>query len=407
MIPAVEGGPPTRADPLRYRVSVYSEELMGAIEEILRSGLLASTHGKWVRAFERSLSQYLGVNSAVALSSGTAALHVALKSLGVGPGDAVVTTPFTFVATASTILHSNAVPIFVDIDRDTLNMDPTSLEKAIDEDVKAVVVVHLAGMPAEMDDILRIARERGVPVVEDAAQALGGEYRGRKLGSIGDVAALSFYATKNITTGEGGAVATSDESIAERARLISNHGQTDRYEYAVLGYNYRMTELQGAIGYFQLRELEGLNRNREAFAKVLMEELSTMEGDVLELPRPRAHMRHAWHLFQVLLRLEALSKGRDFIVEALRREGIGLIYAAYPKPLYLTGLFRDMVGHGRHCPWSCPFYGRRTAYGRGLCPNAEWAAERVISIPISPMYTAEDAVDVARAIRKVLNYYRR
>ncbi len=407
MIPAVEGGPPTRADPLRYRVSIYSEELIDDIREILRSGLLTSTHGKWVRAFERSLSQYLGVDEAIAVSNGTAALHVALKSIGVGPGDAVVTTPFTFVATASTILHSNAVPVFADIDRDTLNMDPASLERAMDEDVRAVVVVHLAGMPAEMDEILKVARERGVPVVEDAAQALGGEYRGRKLGSLGDVAALSFYATKNITTGEGGAVVTSDASIAERARLISNHGQTDRYEYAILGYNYRMTELQGVIGYHQIRELEKLNRNRELFAKVLMEELSPIEGDVLDVPRPRTYMRHAWHLFQALLRLEALSKDRDFIVEALRREGIGLIYAAYPKPLYLTGLFRDMVGHGRHCPWSCPFYGRKTTYGKGLCPNAEWAAERVISIPISPMYTAEDAVDVAKAIRKVLNYYRR
>ncbi len=407
MLPAIEGGSPTRMNPLEYRVSLYSEELMEAISGILKSGLLTSTHGKWVRAFESSLSRYLGVDRVVAVSSGTAALHVALKSIGVGPGDAVVTTPFTFVATASTILHSNAVPLFADIDRETLNLDPSSLESALSEDVRAIVVVHLAGMPADMDEILRIARERDVFVVEDVAQGLGGEYRGRKLGSLGHVATFSFYATKNITTGEGGAIATSDLELAERARMISNHGQTERYEYSMLGYNYRMTEIQGALGYFQLRELDELNRRRETFARTLMEELSTVEGDLLEVPRPKPYMRHAWHLFQLLLRLEALRRGRDFIIEALKKEGIGLVYAAYPKPLYLTGLFQDMIGHGKHCPWSCPFYGRRTTYGKGLCPNAEWAAERIISIPISPLYTAEDAVDVAKAIKKVLNYYKR
>lgn len=406
-LPAIEGGRPVRERPLIFKPYPFPGEVLERIREVLDSGILVSTFGKWVRTFERALGEYLGVAHVVATSSGTTALHVALKSLGVGPGDEVITTPFTFLSTASTILHSNAVPVFADIDRETLNIDPISVENRITDKTKALVVVHLAGLPADMDSLMKIAEEHGLFVVEDVAQALGAEYRGRKVGSIAHVSAFSFYATKNITTGEGGAVATNDEDIARSARLLVSHGETRKYFYEVLGYNYRMTEIQGVLGYYQLLAIEESMAKREKFVKVLTEELAGMDQDLVKLPRVPKEVRHSWHLYQMLLSVEKLRKPRDFIVEALRAEGINSVFVAYPYPLYLTDLFQKQVGHGRGCPWSCYFYGGSVSYRRELCPNAEWASERVVSLLVSPTYTESDAVDVANAIKKVLRYYSR
>ncbi len=403
-LPAIEGGKPTRSTPLRFRPWITDEDI-NLVVDVLRSGQLSAIGGRWNTALEQELSRYLGVKYAITVSSGTAALHTALKAIGVGPGDEVVTTPFTFAASATTILHSNAIPVFADIDRETLNIDPASIEDVITDRTKAIVVVHLAGYPAEMDEIMKIAGERGLYVIEDAAQALGAIYRGRMVGSIGHVAALSFYPTKTITTGEGGAVVTSDEEIAGRARLLRSHGETGKYYYELLGYNYRMTEFQAALGYSQLRRIEEIIRRKEAFARVLMEELQDVENDLIQFPRPRQYIRHAWHLFQILLNLERLRVGRDKVVEALRAEGIEATTVAYPIPLHREPIIINSMGHGRGCPWTCPYYGRKVTYKP--LPNAEWAAERIVTILIGPLYTTEDALDTARAIKKVLNYYRR
>ncbi|MEM1637157.1 MAG: aminotransferase class V-fold PLP-dependent enzyme, partial [Pyrobaculum sp.] len=181
---AINGGKPVRETPIVARPAVYSEEVLQAIADVLKSGILTAQHGKWVKAFENELASYLGVRHAMAVANGTVALHTALKALGVGPGDEVVTTPFTFAASATAVLHANAVPVFADIDRETLNLDPASVEEAITDRTKAIVVVHLAGMPAEMDQFLKLADRYGVKIVEDTAQALGAEYRGRRVGSI-------------------------------------------------------------------------------------------------------------------------------------------------------------------------------------------------------------------------------
>nr|KJR72974.1 MAG: DegT/DnrJ/EryC1/StrS aminotransferase [Thermoproteus sp. AZ2] len=402
---AIYGGEPVRKEPIIARPVVYGPEVLKDIEEVLTSGALVSTHGKWVKAFEQELASFLGVRYAYAVTSGTTALHLALKALGVGPGDEVITTPFTFAASATAALHANAVPIFADIDRETLNLDPASVEEKITDKTKAVVVVHLAGYPAEMDEFMKIADRYGVYIVEDVAQALGAEYRGRKAGSIGHISAFSFYATKHITGGEGGAVATNIAAVAERAKLIRAHGETDKYWYELLGYNYRMTELQGVLLYHEIKRFDELQRRREEYVKAVLDGLVPIDGDLATVVKPKPYVKHSWHLIQILLAVEKLSKPRDFVVEALRKEGVGNVSVAYPTPLYKTPLFQKMEGHGKGCPWSCPFYGRRTEYKP--LPNAEWAAERVISLLVLPNLTPEDGADTAKAIRKVLEGLRR
>ena len=402
---AIEGGEPVRRNPLIPRPNI-PEDGIGMIVEVLRSGLLTYGSGRFGKELESELAKFVGVKHAVATSSGTSALHVSLKALGVGPGDEVVTTPFTFVATASAILHANAVPVFADIDRETLNLDASSLEKVVSERTKAIIVVHLAGMPAEFDEIRSVADRIGAYVVEDAAQALGAEYRGVRVGALGDVAAFSFYATKHVAAGEGGAVTTNRDDVAMLASLIRSHGETRKYWYEVLGYNYRIDEMSAAIALAQLRRIGEDLRRRERFAKVLIEELEPMVGDVIaHIPRPKPYMRHSWHLVQILLNIERLSKPRDFIVEAIRAEGIHNVFVAYPTPLHKTPLFERELGHGKGCPWLCPLYtGKRP---RTELVNAEWAAERVVSVLVTGTVGEEDAVDVARAFKKVLSAFRR
>jgi perosamine synthetase len=402
---AIEGGKPVRETPIVARPVVYSEEVLQAVADVLKSGVLTAQHGRWVKAFEAELASFLGVRHALAVSNGTTAIHTALKAVGVGPGDEVITTPFTFAASATAVLHANAVPVFADIDRETLNLDPASVEEKITDKTKAVVVVHLAGMPAEMDAFMKISERYGVKIVEDTAQALGAEYRGRRVGSIGHISTFSLYATKHITSGEGGAVATDVAAYAERARLIRAHGEVGKYSYELLGYNYRMTEMQGVLAYYQLRQLPEMQRRREAYVKVLLEELAPLEGDLLTVPKPRPYMRHAWHLVQILLAVERLKKPRDYVVEALRAEGVGNVFVAYPTPLYKTPLFQRREGHGIGCPWACPYYGRKTEYKP--LPNAEWAAERVVTLLVMPNLTEQDAADTAAALKKVLTALRR
>ncbi|MFN7105753.1 MAG: DegT/DnrJ/EryC1/StrS family aminotransferase, partial [Pyrobaculum sp.] len=381
------------------------EEVGQAVVEVLKSGILTAQHGRWVKTFEEELAKFLGVRYALAVSNGTTALHTALKAVGVGPGDEVVTTPFTFAASATAVLHANAVPIFADIDRETLNLDPASVEEVVTERTKAVVVVHLAGMPAEMDKFKELADRHGVKIIEDVAQALGAEYGGRKTGTLGHVATFSLYATKHITSGEGGAVATDIAAYAERAKLIRTHGEVEKYSYETLGYNYRMSEIQGVLAYHQLRQLSEMQKLREKYVETLLKELAGLEGDLLTIPKPKPYVKHSWHLVQILPAVEKLRKPRDYVVEALRAEGVGNVFVAYPTPLYRTPLFQKREGHGLGCPWGCPYYRKKVEYKP--LPNAEWAAERVITLLVMPNLTEQDAVDTAEAIKKVLNALKR
>src|SRR5690606_10195649 len=260
-------------------------EEIEAVSDVLRSGIIAS--GPVVRRFEEEFAAYVGVRHGIATANGTVALHAALLGAGVEPGDRVVTTPFTFIATANAILYCGAVPVFADIDPETYNLSPESLAETLGRlaaagtPAKAVLLVHLFGLPCDMTAIAAVAEEHGALLIEDCAQAHGAAYNGRRVGTFGTAGTFSFYATKNLTTGEGGMVVTNSDDVAERVRQLVNHGRVDRYEHALLGYNYRMTDLAAAIGLAQLAKLEQFNLKRRANAVRLARQPADVPGLVL------------------------------------------------------------------------------------------------------------------------------
>src|SRR5881296_3034636 len=285
---------------------ILGEEELAAVREVLASGMLA--HGPRVEAFEKAFAKNLGRKHAIAVTNGTAALHVALLAHSIGPGQEVVIPPLTFFATASTVLLCGAKPVFVDIDRSSYNMDPTKVTSVITRKT------------AEMDPILAAARDRGIPVIEDAAQAAGAEYHGKKAGNLGDTACFSFYATKNMTTGEGGMIVTDDDRVAEKARLLRHHGQPAKYEHVLVGFNYRMTEIAAAIGLAQLAKLDGWVKLRRANARGLSKGLDGIEG--LVPPSEGNWMVHSYYQY-ILRREEPFPRSRDEIVQDLTEDGIG------------------------------------------------------------------------------------
>jgi len=265
---------------------LIGDEEINAVIKVLKSGMLA--HGKEVEAFEKEFAQYLGAKHAVAVVNGTAALDVALKVLKIGLGDEVITTPFTFIASANAILFQGARPVFADIDPKTYSLDPNEVLEKITDETKAIVVVHLYGQPADMKAFKEIAEDHKLYLIEDCAQAHGAEFEGQKVGTFGDIAAFSFYPTKNMTTGEGGMVVTNDCELAKKVDLIRNHGQAEKYLHVELGYNLRMTNIAAAIGRAQLKKLDEWNRKRIENARLLTEGISKIDGLTPPHVDPRA-----------------------------------------------------------------------------------------------------------------------
>lgn len=349
------------------------EEEIEAVTEVLRSGYLA--YGPVAKEFEKEFARYVGVKHALAVVNGTIALYTTLKALGVGPGDEVVVPDFTFFATASMVVAAGARPVFADIELTTYGMDPSSLERVITERTKAVIVVHLYGHPARFDEIAGIAREAGAYVIEDCAQAHGAEYYGKKVGSLGDASAFSFYATKNMTMGEGGAVLTDSDEVAERADLLRNHGQVGRYNHVTIGWNFRITNIQAAIGLAQLRKLDKMNERRREIAKRYDEELSLI--DEIRTPSEAPWAKHVYHLYTVWVEDDV---DRDRLAEHLRSKGIQ-VAVHYPKPLHLQPAL--------------------TEYSRpGCCPVAEAASRHVLSLPMHPLLTDEEVEAVIGAVKE-------
>jgi len=317
---------------------IIEDDEIQEVIKVLRSGFLAQ--GPKVEEFERAFADYTNCRHAVATSSGTTALHVALLAAGVGKGDEVITTPFSFAATANAALYVGAKPVFVDIDPLTYNIDPEGIEDAITENTRAIIAVHLYGQPAEMDYIKDIGEDHGLVVIEDAAQAHGALYYGRKVGSLADIACFSFYPTKNITSGEGGMITTDDEEMARLARMIRSHGESERYEHVILGYNFRMTDIAAAIGLVQLKKLDRFNEKRIKNARYLTGGLEAL--DYIMTPYVRDNVRHVFHQYTVRV------KDRERWIEYLTREGVGTgVY--YPRPIYSQPLYEGL-GLGASCP---------------------------------------------------------
>lgn len=392
--PAIEGGSPTRDKPLPFAQPSIGEDEISAVVEVLRSGWL--TTGPNTIEFESQFKSYVGARHAVAVNSCTGALHISLAALDIGPGDEVITTPFTFASTGNAILYQGSRPVLVDIESDTFNISPEQIESAVTERTKAIIPVHYAGHPCNMDAIMEIAARYNLHVVEDAAHAIGAEYGGHKVGSLNDISCFSFYAIKNMTTGEGGMVTFQDDAIANRLQRLRLHGISRDawkryqvtgswyYEIEELGFKYNMTDLQAAMGLVQLRKLDNFINKRQEQARYLCSRLEKLPQ--IRLPRERAGIRHAWHLFPILLDLKALRVDRSHFMEAMSAERIGT--SVHFIPLHMHPLFQQRFG-----------------YKPGDFPVADSVYESIVSLPLYPKLTQEDLDDVAEAVTKVVTYY--
>ncbi|USH00428.1 DegT/DnrJ/EryC1/StrS family aminotransferase [Thermococcus argininiproducens] len=355
---------------------IGDEEINGVIE-VLKSGMLAS--GKEVEEFEKEFAQYLGVKHGIAVVNGTAALDVALKALRIGPGDEVITTPFTFIASANSILFQGAKPVFADIDPKTFNLDPNEVLEKINEKTKAILVVHLYGQPADMKAFKEIAEDHKLYLVEDCAQAHGAEFNGQKVGTFGDIAAFSFYPTKNMTTGEGGMVVTNDDELAKRADLIRNHGQAEKYLHVELGYNLRMTNIAAAIGRAQLKKLDGWNERRIENARLLTDGISEIDG--LTPPYTDPRVKHVFHQYVIRVE-EEFPLNRDELMVKLGEKGIGSA-VHYPIPVHHQ-----------------PFY-QKLGYPNDICSNAVEASKKVLSLPVHPAVNRGDIDYIINTLREL------
>ncbi|NVM28772.1 MAG: DegT/DnrJ/EryC1/StrS family aminotransferase [Candidatus Helarchaeota archaeon] len=360
---------------------MMDEEEIEAVVKVLRSKRLTLLSGKRVKKFEKVFAKYEGTKEAIAVNSGTAALHVALSCLGVGPGDEIIIPPYTFVATATAVLHQNAIPIFADIDPKTYCLNPEAIEEAITPKTKGIMPVHLFGHPADMDPILEIAEKHDLFVIEDACQAHGAEYKGKKVGSIGAFGCFSFFESKNMMTGEGGIITTNDSELADAARMVRHHGEPGWYIYHRLGYNYRMTEVQAALGLVQLSKLDQMNQIRIDYANHYNEHLKDLDG--IQVPFVAKDVKHVFHGYAPLLEPEKLNVSKDYFLAKLN-EGTPITKRIYPEPLYKAKLFQNRMGYGEmKCPFTCPYYGKDITYDIHL-PVVEEMCTRIIGLPNMP-----------------------
>ena len=391
--------PPHVTTPLRdflpFATPLIGEEEIQEVVDTLRSTWI--TTGPKAKRFEQEFAAYLGAPGALALSSCTAGLHTALVTLGIGPGAEVVTTPMTFAASVNVIEHVGARPVLVDVEPDTLNLDPGLVAAALTPRTRAILPVHYAGHPAALDPIGDIARPGGLAVIEDAAHALPAKYKGRPIGSGANPVAFSFYPTKNMTTAEGGML-TGDAALLERARTVSLHGMTrdawsryDRggqwfYEVVLPGFKYNMTDIQAALGMWQLRKLAAFQERRRAVVRLYTEAFADL--DALEVPVERSDVEHAWHLYVLRLREEALRIDRNVFIDELKQRNIGT--SVHFIPIHLHPYYRDKYG-----------------YRPESFPVALTNYRRMLSLPLSARVSDADAADVISAVLDIVRRYRR
>ena len=357
---------------LTAQYELLRAEITAAIDDVC--GKAAFILGEQVEQFEHGFAEYCGVKHCVALNSGTSALHLALLAAGIGAGDEVITTSDTFIATAEAIHYTGATPVFVDIHPSTANIDPAQIEKAITPRTRAIIPVHLYGRPVDLDAIAEIAHRRRLTLIEDACQAHGARYHGKRVGGFGQSAAFSFYPGKNLGAyGEGGALTTNDDEIAKLARSLRSHGETSRYQHAYIGYNYRMDGFQGAVLNVKLEHLDEWTAKRQEYAALYRQLLADAPVD---LPEDAPDVDCVYHLFVVYV------NQRDKVRSELADRGVQTA-VHYPKPVHLQGAFQHL------------------GYHPGSLPHAERACERVLSMPIFPEMSREQVEYAARALVEV------
>ena len=394
--PASQGGTPVREQFLPIAVPWIGDREKQLVLESLDSGWI--TTGPKTQELARRIAELAGAKHAVAVNSATGALHLALEALGLGPGDEIITSAYTFVATVNVIEHVRATTVLVDVEPDTLNLDPKAVEAAITPRTKAILTVDYGGHPCDYDALQRIADRHGLVLVDDAAHALGAAYKGRPVGSLATVTAFSFYATKNLSTGEGGAAVTDDAALAERIQLLSLHGMSRDawkrysdtgswyYEVVAPGWKYNLSDVLAAIGVGQLERFTEFQARRRALVDRMRAGLAGC--DAVRLPVERPDVTHAWHLFPIGLELERLTIDRARFVKELRAENIGT--SVHFIPIHFHPHFRDSLGHAE-----------------GAFPVCEDAYRRAVTLPLFPRMTDRDADDIVVAVRKIADAFRR
>jgi UDP-4-amino-4,6-dideoxy-N-acetyl-beta-L-altrosamine transaminase len=373
---------------LPYCQPLIGEEEIEEVIDTLKSGWLST--GPKAMKLEDLIREYVGAKEAICVNSCTAALHLSLIALDIGRGDEVITSPFTFASTGNVIVHVGAKPVFVDIKKDTYNIDPEKIEAAITPRTKAIMPVHYAGQPCDMEAILQIARKHNIYVIEDAAHAIGAEYQGKKVGIIGDATCFSFYATKNMTTGEGGAITTDDNKLADRFRILRLHGISKDawkrysaggswyYEIEECGWKYNMIDMQASLGIHQLKKLDSFIETRRKYVRIYNEEFNKLEGVITPYEKPDS--KHVYHLYPILLK----EFKRDEFVEKMAAKGIG--YSVHFIPLHLH-----------------PFYRKEFHFKKGDFPNAEWVYQREVSLPLYPKMSEDDVWRVITAVKDIIH----
>ncbi|MEM2093977.1 MAG: DegT/DnrJ/EryC1/StrS family aminotransferase [Candidatus Bathyarchaeia archaeon] len=359
---------------------LIDDEEIRAVVRVLRSGVLTSKSGSGVNVmqFEDAFARFVGAKYAIAVNSGTAALHASLLAAGVGKNHEVIVPSFTFVATAEAVLLAGGTPVFVDIDPETYCLDPDEVEAAITARTKAIIPVHLYGLPADMGRIMKIAEDHDITVIEDAAQAHGAEYRGRRVGSLGHMACFSFYGSKNMVTGEGGIVTTSSRELAETLRSIRNHGEGKAYQSEILGHNYRMPEMEAALGYVQLGKLPSFLDSRSRNAAFLSKAFKDRQE--LQLPLEPEGFKHSWYVYTLRLKGSNAAK-RNSVVRRIRERRVDCqVY--YQKPIHVQPYYR--------------------AFCSAQLRNTEMAARQVFSLPVHPSLDEEDLERVVNAVKAAL-----
>ncbi|KKT54054.1 MAG: UDP-4-amino-4,6-dideoxy-N-acetyl-beta-L-altrosamine transaminase [Candidatus Jacksonbacteria bacterium RIFOXYB2_FULL_44_15] len=372
---------------LSYSLPSIGLEEIKAVNKVLKSGWL--TMGPETKLFEQQFARYTGAKSAIVVNSCTGALHLSLLALGIGRGDEVITSVYTFAATINVIIQVGAKPVLVDIDKKTYNIDPSKIEAVITRKTRAIIPVHFAGQPCDQKKIAKIAKKNKLYIVEDAAHALGSEYQGKRIGTFGDTTCFSFYATKNITTGDGGAITTNNEKLADKIKTLRLHGfdkdawkrYSDKgnwyYEIKDCGWKYNLTDLQSAIGICQLKKLDKLNAIRKKYALLYYHGLASIKG--IELPFIDPNVKLNYHLYPILL----TTYNRNKFITGMAQQGIGC--SVHFIPAYLH-----------------PYYQKTLMIKAKSYPNAQWVYEREVSLPLYPKMKTEDVNYVIRTIKKVL-----
>ena len=372
-----------------------TEDEQKEVIKVMESQMLTMLAGNMVNNFEKEFAEYIGVKHAIGVNSGTAALHIAIAALDIGPGDEVIIPPFTFIATASSILHNNAIPIFADIDDKTYTLNPDSVKKKITKRTKAIIPVHLAGITAEMGPLKELAEEYSLYIIEDACQAHGAKYNGKKVGALGTIGTFSFYPSKNMTTGEGGMVTTDDDDLAEQCRLIRHHGEPSWYVYNRLGWNYRMTEIQGAIGRIQLKKLDDFSKIRNEKAYFLSEKVDQIEG--IDSPYVPKYCEPAFNYWIGRINPKIINMNKDQFIAKFPRSKV-----LYNKPLYENKLFTEKIAYPKGCPWTCPFYGKNIDYTNLQLPSVEQITKEIFALDIHPRISQEDLLDNIKIMNKII-----